>query len=164
MDFGFWVLDSGLWQGRTEVEMIPKVLRMAALVVLGVLTMSISCSGTKQVWASVTCAVAGTGGAQEGVSVSFLAQKVEQSGKVPWEPRFEWSAATLATGWTPQHVCGAFDLKWDGRSAEYQEGVRVIASVNDEGTIYSDTTVFNPMPFLNDTQSVSLRIDLPTSK
>jgi hypothetical protein len=40
--------------------------------------------------------------------------------------------------------------------------VRVIATVNDEGDIYSDTTKYAPVIFLNDTQSVTLRIDLPT--
>jgi hypothetical protein len=80
---------------------------------------------------------------------------------IPYDPNYEWTAATLATGWTPEHVC-QFDLKYDSRSTEFVEDVRVIATVNDEGDIYSDTTVYNPIIFLNDTQSVTLRVDLPT--
>ncbi|MBM3313622.1 hypothetical protein FJY70_03405 [candidate division WOR-3 bacterium] len=141
--------------------MIPKVLRAAALFVLGILTVSSSCSGNRQFWARVTCAVAGPGGAQEGVTVSFVADKVEQSGRIPYQPHYSWSAATLATGWTPENVC-EFSLRYDGRSAEFVEDVRVIATVNAEGDIYTDTVVYTPVVFLNDTQSVALRIDLPT--
>jgi hypothetical protein len=148
--------------------MVRNVIRVVAFAALGLVTMGSICGGTKQFWARVTCAVNRENhGAQEGVRVSFETGKVLQSGKVPWDTksRFTWSAATLATGWTPSHVCGAFELKYDGRSTEYQEGVRVIAWVDDEGTVYSDTQVFMPMPFLDDTQSVSqLRIDLPPLK
>jgi hypothetical protein len=144
--------------------MVAKVMRVSAFAALGVLTMGINCGGTKQFWASVSCAVA-RNGAEEGVTVSFIADKLEQSGRIAYEPHFEWSATTKSTGWTPAHVCGAFPLKFDGRSGEYLEAVRVIATVNDEGTIYTDTQDFFPMPFLDDTQTVSaLRIDLPPLK
>ena len=141
--------------------MLNRIVRVVALVVTGLLTMLSSCSGTKTRWFRVTCAVAGPGGAQEGMSVSFRANKVDQSGKILWDPNFEWTAATLATGWTPEHIC-PFDLKYDSRSTEFVEDVRVIATVNDEGDVYSDTTVYNPVIFLNDTQAITLRIDLPT--
>jgi hypothetical protein len=138
---------------------------MVALAVLGVLTMSISCSGNYQRWARVACAVAREGvGALEGVNVSFLAQKVEQSGKVPYEPRFKWTATTVATGWTPQYVCGPVSLKYDERSTEFLEDIRIIAAVNDDGNIYYDTVDHTPEFFLNDTQGVSMRIDLPPLK
>lgn len=145
--------------------MVAKVLRSVAFVVLGVLTMSISCSGNYQRWGRVSCAVArDNSGAQEGVTVSFVAQKLEQSGKAPYEPRFTWSATTLATGWTPVYVCGPFTLKFDERSSEFLEDIRVIATVNDEGDIYVDTMIETPQMFMNDTVSISLRIDLPPLK
>ena len=141
--------------------MLGRFVRTAALVVLGILMMSASCSGKRPMWFRVTCAVAGPGGAQEGMSVSFRANKVEQSGKIPYDPYYEWTAATLATGWTPEHIC-QIDLQYDSRSTEFVEDVRVIATLNDEGDIYSDTATYTPVIFLNDTQAVTLRIDLPT--
>ena len=144
--------------------MVAKVLKMVALVVLGGLTMSISCSGNYQRWARVTCAVARNGSALEGKNVSFLAQKVEQSGNVPYNPQYKWIATTLATGWTPQYVCGPFTLKYDQRSTEFLVDIRVIARADDGDIIYLDTVIERPEIFLNDTLAVSLRIDLPPLK
>jgi hypothetical protein len=131
-----------------------------ALVAILFTTQALRCGGNRHLWFRVTCAVA-RNGAEPGVAVGFNILKVDQSGKVNTIKIVEQTEVTGTTGWTPEFVCD-FDMAYDERSAEFVEDVRVIATVNDEGTIYKDTALYTPQIILDDTQSISLRIDLPT--
>jgi hypothetical protein len=140
--------------------MYKRIVRLLALVAILFMTQSLRCGGYRHVWFRVTCAVARYG-AEPGMAVGFNVLKLDQGGKVITDKIVERTEVTDATGWTPEFICD-FDMLYDDRSTEYIEDIRVIATVNDEGTIYKDTAKYTPQIFLNDTQSVSLRIDLPT--
>jgi hypothetical protein len=139
-----------------------RVVRLLALTAILFTTMSLRCGGYRKMWFRVTCAVA-RHGAEPGMAVGFQVLKVEQNGKLVLDKIVEETRVTKETGWTPEFICD-FEMLHDDRSGEFVEDVRVVATVNDEGDIYKDTAFYTPQIILNDTQSVSLRIDLPTRK
>ena len=138
-----------------------RAVLLLALTAILFTTMSLRCGGYRKRWFRVTCAVARQG-AEPGVAVGFHVLKVEQNGKLVLDKIVEKTEVTLETSWTPEFVCD-FDMLYDDRSTEFVEDVRVVATVNDEGDIFKDTVFYTPQIFLNDTQSISLRIDLPAA-
>jgi hypothetical protein len=138
-----------------------RVVLLLTLTAILFTTMSLRCGGYRKQWFRVTCAVA-RHAAEPGMAVGFQVLKVEQNGKLVLDKIVEQTKVTEETGWTPEFICD-FDMLYDDRSAEFVEDVRVVATVNDEGDIFKDTTFYTPQIFLNDTQSISLRIDLPSA-
>jgi hypothetical protein len=135
------------------------IVRGLLLVLLGLVTVSSWCGGKRQLWFSVNCAVARGGGVPD-VEVDFKIGKRDAAGSIISGTTQYRTSTTLVTGWTTP-VIVQYDMTLNSRTQEYEEDLYVIASAYDEGTLYADTATFNPLPFLDDTQSVSLRIDFP---
>jgi hypothetical protein len=138
-----------------------RIVFVLTLAVILFTTLSLRCGGYRKQWFRVTCAVA-RHGAEPGMAVGFQVLKAEQNGELVWDKIVEQTEVTEETGWTPEFICD-FEMLYDDRSTEFVEDVRVVATVNDDGSIYKDMAFYTPQIFLNETQSVSLRIDLPAA-
>jgi hypothetical protein len=138
-----------------------RIALVLTLVAILFTTQALNCGNYRHLWFRVTCAVA-RHGAEPGMSVAFQVYKLDQDGTLILDKIVEETRVTDETGWTSEFICD-FDMRYDQRLTEFLEDVRVIATVNDESTIYEDTARYTPQVFLNDTHSVTTRIDLATA-
>jgi len=137
-----------------------RIVLLLTLSVILFATLAVRCAATRHLWFRIKCAVDQNGGAPN-VPVAFHVVKVDQSGKPDLNSILDDTEVTQSDGWTPAFKCD-YDMAYDNRSTEFLEDVRTIATVNYEGTKYSDTVKYTPVAFLSDTQSITLEVYLPS--
>ena len=97
--------------------------------------------------------------------VSFAANKIKESGAEVTGSRLTGDQFTDFLGQADFHF--GYNLEYDDEESPgvFQEGARVVASVDYNGTLYTDTVYVQP-PFtwpFPDRTTDTLRIDLPAS-